>query len=168
MKVVEIAMRGYALKWCKWRSQSHPSMSWNTFADICAHNLTPSDDADYEVPPKPPDAISNIEITHTRGKIKNVRKVFDGMTQQQQHLSPITCQRICFCALGSPCSLNETIANKSINNHATNGFLNDVFVLGDFIANGFPKVMPPAPKVVPVGCDVVDEFASMKAKRVVL
>ncbi|KAL5056020.1 hypothetical protein RYX36_036702, partial [Vicia faba] len=92
--------------------------------------------------------------------------VFDGMTQQQQHLSPITCQRI--CALGFPCSLNETIANSSINNHATNGFLNDVFVLGDFIANGFPKVMPPAPKVVPVGSDVVDEFASMKAKRVVL
>ncbi|CAI8611237.1 unnamed protein product [Vicia faba] len=75
MKVVEIVMSGRALKWWKWHSQSHPSIS--------------------------------------------------------------------------------------INNHVANGFLNDIFVLGDFIANGFPKVVPPAPEVVPVGGDVVDESASV-------
>ncbi|CAI8608324.1 unnamed protein product [Vicia faba] len=51
-------------------SSRSPLISTDSKLQIYAptHNLTPSDDADYEVPPKFPDVISNIEITHTRRK----------------------------------------------------------------------------------------------------
>ncbi|CAK8575465.1 unnamed protein product [Lathyrus sativus] len=88
---------------------------------------------------------------------------------------PITCRRICFCALGFPRSLNGTTNNH---NNAANAFLNDVSALGDFLAGAqkedytiqvaVPKVVPPPPEVVPVSGDLLDESASMKAKRVAL
>ncbi|PNY05336.1 hypothetical protein L195_g001783 [Trifolium pratense] len=87
---------------------------------------------------------------------------------------PITCRRICFCSLGFPRSLQGT-------NNPTSGFLQDVTVLGDFLSDNkrkddgtiqvvVPKVVPPPPEIVTVsGGDVlIDESASMKAKRLAL
>ncbi|KAL5063050.1 hypothetical protein RYX36_024787 [Vicia faba] len=63
-------------------SSRSPLISTDSKLQIYAptHNLTPSDDADYEVPPKFPDVISNIELSHTRGKTKYAHKVLDEIT----------------------------------------------------------------------------------------
>ncbi|KAL5069271.1 hypothetical protein RYX36_020158 [Vicia faba] len=62
-------------------SSRSPLISTDSKLQICAptHNLTPPD-ADYEVPPKSPDVISNIERIHTPGKTKYAHKVFDEIT----------------------------------------------------------------------------------------
>ncbi|XP_020214568.1 uncharacterized protein LOC109798639 isoform X1 [Cajanus cajan] len=88
---------------------------------------------------------------------------------------PITCRRICFCALGFPRALHAP--------DPANAFLHDVAALGDFLANAtvddatvqvaVPKVLPPPPPPpttdgVPPGVDAIDESASMKAKRIAL
>ncbi|KAK7263884.1 hypothetical protein RJT34_31483 [Clitoria ternatea] len=85
---------------------------------------------------------------------------------------PITCRRICFCALGFPRALNAP--------NPPNGFLHDVSALRDFLADTrrddatvqvpVPKVLPPPPPPpdVTLGADALDESASMKAKRVAL
>ncbi|OIW05550.1 hypothetical protein TanjilG_23336 [Lupinus angustifolius] len=87
---------------------------------------------------------------------------------------PITCRRICFCALGFPTSLHN------------NAFLNHVTALRQFLAAdtptnidtvqvAVPKVLPPPPPPpnlppdgAPPCADALDESASMKAKRVAL
>ncbi|KAE9593494.1 putative histone-lysine N-methyltransferase chromatin regulator PHD family [Lupinus albus] len=79
---------------------------------------------------------------------------------------PITCRRICFCALGFPTSLHN------------NAFLNHLTALRQFLAADtpthiatvqvtVPKILP-SPLGVPPCADVFDESASMKAKRVAL
>ncbi|KAL1362551.1 hypothetical protein HN51_010802 [Arachis hypogaea] len=87
---------------------------------------------------------------------------------------PITCRRICFCALGFPRALHGT--------EASNGFLNDVAALGEFLSDNrkdtatvkvaVPKVVPPPPPPNPTPDGGVpaaeEESASMKAKRVAL
>ncbi|MED6107435.1 hypothetical protein PIB30_013787, partial [Stylosanthes scabra] len=87
---------------------------------------------------------------------------------------PITCRRICFCALGFPRAFHGT--------ESSNGFLNDVAALGEFLAENrkdtstvkvaVPKVVPPPPPPNPTpdggGPAAEEESASMKAKRVAL
>ncbi|XP_027354526.1 uncharacterized protein LOC113864700 isoform X2 [Abrus precatorius] len=86
---------------------------------------------------------------------------------------PITCRRICFCALGFPRALHAP--------DPTNAFLHQVAAVRDFLADTrsddatiqvpVPKVLPPPPPPpdgAPLGVDALDESASMKARRVAL
>ncbi|XP_047157204.1 uncharacterized protein LOC124828041 [Vigna umbellata] len=89
---------------------------------------------------------------------------------------PITCRRICFCALGFPRGVQA-----SDDGSAANGFTQDVGELWDFLADtcrddatvqvSVPKVLPPPPPPpdgLPLNADALDESASMKAKRIAL
>ncbi|RDX97425.1 Histone-lysine N-methyltransferase 2B [Mucuna pruriens] len=88
---------------------------------------------------------------------------------------PITCRRICFCALGFPRALHAP--------DPANAFLHDVAALREFLADTrsddatvqvpVPKVVPPPlplppPDGLPLAADALDESASMKAKRIAL